>query len=82
MGCKRRMSRLRKLTGFSCFSILSGLVQPGIIPGAEFVQEAQFPPSFEKPVRSLIKLGGAYMDFLEQASPFCTACLTWAVLDP
>lgn len=53
-----------KIDWFSCFSILSGLVQPGIIPGAEFVQAAQFPPYFEKLVRSLIKLWGAYMDFL------------------
>ena len=70
-----------KIDCFSCFSILSGLVQPGIIP-AEFVQEARFPPYFEKLVRSLIKLWGAYMDFLERASPLYTAYLTWAMLDP
>jgi len=79
--CGGRMSRLRKLNGFSFFSILFRLVQPGTSPGAEYVQEAQFPSCFEKLVRSLIKLWRTYIDFLEQASRVYAAYLTWAVLD-
>lgn len=56
-----------KMQLFSCFSLLSGLLQPGIIPGADFVQETQFPPYFEKLVRTWIKLWGNYMDCLGQA---------------
>lgn len=56
-----------KMERFSCFSLLSGLLQPGIIPGADFVQETQLPPYFEKLVRTWIKLWGNYMDCLGQA---------------
>lgn len=61
-----------KIDWFSCFSLLSWLVHPGIIPGANFVQEAQFPPYFENLVRIWIKLWGDSVDFLGQAHPFHT----------
>lgn len=70
-----------KIAWFSCFSLLSGLVQPGIIPRADFVHEAQFSPYFENLARSLIKLWGDYVDFLGHARPFYTAYLTWAMVD-
>lgn len=68
-----------KMEWFSCFSLLSGLLQPGIIP--DFVQETQLSPCFENLVRTWIKLWGNYMDCLGQAHPFYTACLTWAMMD-
>lgn len=44
-GMQRRDVQPEKMDWYSRFSIVSGLLQPGIILGEEFAQEAQFPPS-------------------------------------
>lgn len=62
---------------FSSLSLLPGLVQPGIIPGGDFVQ---FPPYFENLLRSWIKLWGDSLDFFGRVHPFYIAYLTWAMM--
>lgn len=43
-GMQRRGVQAEKMDWCSCFSFVSGLLQPEIISGVEFAQEAKFSP--------------------------------------